>query len=193
MVFFDRPSLSLDVDSVVADNRSGAAEAVRHLLHGGHRRIAFLGDLERIWTARERHLGYVETLRSRRIAVHPDLVVHDLSTMELARDAAGELLDRADRPTAIFSSQNLVTIGTIAALQARGLQHQIALVGYDDDLVFDLVDPGVTAVAQDPAQLGRLAAERLFARIDGDDTGSKHLVMPTRLVVRGSGEILAPR
>ena len=97
---------------------------------------------------------------------------------------------RADRaPTALFASQNLITIGAIRALHRHDLQHRVALVGFDDIELADLLDPGVTVVAQDPYAMGRAAAELLFARLDGYVGPSQHRTIATRLIIRGSGEI----
>jgi LacI family transcriptional regulator len=69
------------------------------------------------------------------------------------------------------------------------VQHETALVAFDDVMLADMVDPGVTVVAQDPFGLGRRAAELLFSRLDGFDGESQMIVLPARLVPRGSGEI----
>jgi LacI family transcriptional regulator len=192
MVCVDRPAAFGEVDSVTVDNRDGACRAVRHLAASGHRRIAFLGDLHSIWTAEQRRLGYVEGLAAEGVPHDPALVRQDLSSIEAARRAALELLARPEPPSALFTGQNLVTIGAIHALRHRGLQHRVALVGFDDFLLADLLDPAVSVVAQDPATLGRTAAELLFARLDGDRGPPRQLVVPTRLIPRGSGEIPAP-
>jgi LacI family transcriptional regulator len=111
--------------------------------------------------------------------------------VEQARRAAADLL--ATRlPDSIFTSQNLVTIGVVEALHELGLQHRIALVGFDDIPLAATVDPGITVMAQDPSALGRLAAQRLFARLDGDRSPPAVYVVPTRLLIRGSGELAAP-
>ena len=70
-----------------------------------------------------------------------------------------------------------------------GLHHTIALLGFDDIPLADLLEPGISVMAQDAAALGRAAAELLFRRIDGDRSPSIHQVIPTRLITRGSGEI----
>jgi LacI family transcriptional regulator len=119
-------------------------------------------------------------------------VRQDLSSIEAAQEAVLGLLAQPAPPTALFTGQNLVTIGALHALRRRGLQHRLALVGFDDFLLADLLDPAVTVVAQDPATLGRTAAELLFARLDGDRDPPRHVVVPTTLVPRGSGEIPAP-
>jgi LacI family transcriptional regulator len=66
------------------------------------------------------------------------------------------------------------------------------MVGFDDVLLADLLDPPVSVIAQDPAAIGRTAAELLFARLDGDRRPPQHPVVPTRFVPRGSGEIPPP-
>ena len=192
IVFVDRPAVNFDADSVTADNRAGAREAVRHLAARGHRRIAFLGDLRWIWTSAERHVGFVEGLAAEGIPYDPRLVRQDFRTIEAAEGAALDLLGSADAPTAFFTGQNLITLGAIRALRQRGLQHRVALIGFDDLLLADLLEPALSVIAQDPATLGRKAAQLLFARLGGDLTPSQHLVVPTRLVPRGSGEIPAP-
>jgi LacI family transcriptional regulator len=191
MVFVDRLVASGDADSVTVDNRAGAQSAVRHLAAHGHRRIAFLGDLRSIWTAAERYLGYLEGLAAAGIRLNQRPVRHDVHGIEAAEHATLELLAASEPPTALFTGQNLITIGAIRALQRLGLQHQVALVGFDDILLADLLDPRVSVIAQDPAILGRTAAELLFARLDGDRTPPRHVVVPTQLIPRGSGELPA--
>jgi LacI family transcriptional regulator len=192
VVFLDRIASVEGADAVTSDNRDGARRAVTHLLRHGHRRIGFLGDLASIWTAEERFRGYVDALSLEGVRLEPDLVRRDLRSVAAAERAADELLTAGAPPTALFAGQNLLTAGVVQALQRLGLRHRVALVGFDDFLLADLLDPPVTVVAQDPVALGRAAAERLFARIDGVDGPARHDVVPTRLVVRGSGEITPP-
>ena len=119
--------------------------------------------------------------------VRPGLV-----TMEEAERAAAEILGAADPPTAILSGQNYFTIGACKALRSLGRQRSVAVVGFDDFALSELLDPPVTVVAHDPVELGRTAARLLFHRLDGDRSPSKHVVCPVGLVTRGSGEILPP-
>ncbi|MCF4120938.1 LacI family transcriptional regulator [Antribacter sp. KLBMP9083] len=192
LVCLDREPHGIETDSVVTSNVEGARDAVRHLVSYGHRRIAFLGDLERIKTASLRRDGYVRGLTAAGIEVDPALIVLGLHDDATATAVARRLLTLPDPPTAIFSSQNLITIGTIRALQQLGLEHEVALVGFDDVETGDLIKPAITTISQDADRIGRLAAERLFARLDGDTSAPRHVVVPTRLVVRGSGEIPGP-
>jgi LacI family transcriptional regulator, galactose operon repressor len=192
LVFVDRPPRFIDADAVVSDNAGGADAGVSHLIAAGHRRIAFLGDRPEIHTAVERLRGYHEALARHGIADDPALVRHPLISPDEAYAATNDLLSMSDPPTALFASQNLLTIGAVRALHDLGRQHAIALVGFDDVALADVVDPALTVIAQDPAALGRAAAELLFARLSGDNGPSHRLDLPTPLVVRGSGE-LAPR
>jgi LacI family transcriptional regulator len=192
MVFVDRPPRQFEGDVVLAANRAGAEVGVAHLITHGHSAIAFLGDRSSIATAEQRHAGYLHAMNAAGLAIRSDLVVKDLATTELAFDAAARLLAGDRPPTAFFTAQNLVTIGTLRALRDTARQHQVALVGFDDFELSDLLEPAVTVVAQDPHEIGRLAAEILFARVDGDDSPWRREVVPTRLIVRGSGEIPPP-
>lgn len=192
IVFVDREPAGLASDVVVSDNADGAAAATRHLIEHGHRRIAYLGDRSTIQTARERRRGFLEELGRVGVATRDLPMVLELHDEASAREATLALFAQPDPPTAIFSSQNLVTIGAIRALRELGRHLDTALVGFDDVPLADLLEPGITVVAQDPQAIGRVAAERVFARLDGDGSPAVRSVIPTTLIERGSGEI-APR
>jgi LacI family transcriptional regulator len=191
MVFVDRPPAFFDADTVLTDNLDGVRRGIRHLFNFGHRRIGYLGDLQTIVTAALRHQGYVEELAAQGIAVDETLVRTNVRGIERAEAAVLELLSMDAAPTALFAGQNLLTTGAYRALRRLGLHHKVALVGFDDIPLSDLLEPGITVMAQDPAAMGRAAAELLFRRIDGDRSPSVHDVIPTRLITRGSGEIPA--
>jgi LacI family transcriptional regulator len=190
LVFVDRPPAFIDADCVLSDNAGGAFEATEHLIERGHRRIGFLGDRDRIFTAVERHRGYREALTAHGIPYDRELVRMELHDSASASAAAGELLALDDPPTALFSAQNLITIGTVERLRALGKHRDVAVVGFDDLTLADAVEPGLTVVAQDAHQLGRLGAELLFARLDGDGGPTRRVEVPTKLIERGSGELV---
>ena len=189
MVFVDRPPSFLDADTVLTDNAAGVRRGVRHLVEQGHRRIGYLGDLHTIMTAAERHRGYVEEMAAARIELDESLVRLDLRGIEKAEQATLEMLEGSRPPTALFTGQNLVTIGAFRALRKLKLHNRIALIGFDDILLADLLEPGITVIAQDPTAIGRTAAEVLFRRLDGQRSPSEHHVVRTTMIKRGSGEI----
>lgn len=192
IVFIDRPPRFLDADAVLVDNVAGARGAVRHLLGHGHRRVAFLGDLQTIATARQRHEGYVAELTAAGLAVDPALVRLDVRGPGAAEAEVAALLALPEPPSAIFAGQNLLTIGCVRALRAAGRHREVALLGFDDVALADLLDPAVSVVAQDAAAIGRLAATVLFRRLDGDASPTEVHLVPTTLIARGSGELRPP-
>ncbi len=191
-VFVDRPPRNIDADAVIVDSRAGTRRAVAHLIAHGHRRIGFLGDLTRISTAHERLSGYRTALGDAGIAYDPTLVVADLRSVDAARAAALRLRQLSDPPTAFFAGQNLLTMGVVYALRDRAESHAVAVVGFDDFDLADMLDPPVTVVAQDLEAIGLRAADLLFARIDGDGSPARLEAPVTTLIARGSGEIAGP-
>jgi LacI family transcriptional regulator len=189
IVFVDRPPRLIDADAVLSDNAAGARLAVAHLVAAGHRRIGFLGDRPEIYTAAERLRGYREAIAAAGLPYDDRIVMDEILSTTGGYAATRELLSVPEPPTALFSSQNLITIGAVRALVELGLHGRVAIVGFDDVPLSDAVRPGLTIVAQDPAALGRTAAERLFARLDGDGSPAREVVLPVSLIERGSGEI----
>ena len=189
VVFVDRPPLFLRADSVLSDNEAGACRGVSHLVEHGHQRIAFLGEVSRFVPAGLRYNGYTEALRQAGLPCDENLVRRNLWTEQDASDAVSEIMVVPDPPTALFAAHNRLTVGAIRGLRLLGLERSVALVGFDDFGRADLLQPAITVVAQDPGALGRLAAEILFRRIVGEDFPIAEHIVPTRLIVRGSGEV----
>src|SRR3954462_8824850 len=183
VVFVDRPPGFIDADVVLSDHAGGARDATAHLLAAGHTRIGYLGDRRRIHSAVERLRGHTQALAAAGVPHDPALVRMELEDSAMARRATEELLSGENPPTAVFAAQNLITIGAVAALRARRLQHEVALVGFDDLTLADAVDPALTVVAQDAGGIGRAAAELLFARLNGGaEQPTRTVVVPTTLI-----------
>jgi len=190
VVFIDRPGRGLSAPSVVSDNMVGARRGVEHLLTLGHRSIAFLGGISAVATAQERFGGYTAALAAAGVPSADQTIVRDIGSIDMAAGVAGAILDGPDRPTAIFSAQNQITMGVVRALRKRGLQHQIALIGFDDFTLADLLDPGVAVVAQDPRAIGERALQVLVdAMEESVDGATSEILVPTTLIIRPSGEI----
>jgi DNA-binding LacI/PurR family transcriptional regulator len=191
VVCVDRPAEQLQVDTVVVDNRNGAVNATNHLLAHGHRRIGYLGDRLDIWTVKQRYIGFCDALAAAGLEPDPRLVRHGLRSRADAAAAAAEVMALPDPPTAFFTSNDLMSVGTLTGLGTRS--DRVAVVGFDDFTLADRLVPAVTVVAQDPSALGATAAQLLFARIEGETSAPREVVLSTRLVKRGSGEIAPPR
>lgn len=188
-VFVDRQPSYDKAYSVTSDNREGARRAGAHLIAHGHRTIAFLMERASIPTAAQRYLGFLDALTEAGIAATDCPVIEVGSTSLAAQEAITALLDAPNAPTAIFSSQNMLTIGALRALHAAKRQHDIALVGFDDIPLAELLDPPLTTIRQDPTLIGRTVAHQLFSLLDGNEPEEHHIDVPTRLIIRGSGEI----
>jgi LacI family transcriptional regulator len=188
-VFVDRSPRGVAADAVTIDNWSGAREATQHLLAQGHRRIAFLGDLTSIQTAVDRYDGYLDGMRQAGQPVDPRWVVRDLRDPPAAYQASRRMLGLAVPPTAIFSSRNVISMGALQALRDAGLSRSVALVGFDDFPLADLVEPALTVVRQDVRRIGACVCDLLFRRLDGDTSPVRGVQLRPTLVLRGSGEI----
>jgi LacI family transcriptional regulator len=189
VVFLDRPPQGFAADSVLLDNQGGARLAVEHLIGHGHRRIAYVADPDALYTAGERLTGYRQAMATAGVDVDDDLVRLGSHDAAQAESAVRELLalPPGRRPSAIFSGNNRHTVGALRAL--RGLEGEIALVGFDDFELADLLGPPV--VRHHSQELGRHAAELAFSRLDGDQAAPRQVVVATELVARGSGEVPA--
>jgi LacI family transcriptional regulator, galactose operon repressor len=189
VVFLDRPPSGMAADTVLLDNHGGARAAVEHLLAQGHRRIAYVADPAELSTAAERLAGYHAAMAAAGVAVDEELVRLGTHDDRQAETVVRELLALApgSRPTAIFTGNNRNTIGALRAL--RGLEREIALVGFDDFELAELLAVPTTVVRHDSQRLGAEAARLAFERLDGDTQPPRRIVVPTELVARGSGEV----
>jgi LacI family transcriptional regulator len=189
VVFLDRPGVGLSADCVVSSNRTGVHEGVSHLIARGHRRIGFVGDLPaKLYTRRERLAGYRSALAEAGLPYDRTLVT-GAHNQDGAASETTALLSLPNPPTAVFAGNNMMALGVIAQLTRAG-RKDIALVAFDDLPLADTLEPALTVVAQDPATIGETAANTALARLDGDHTRVRTVMVPTRLVIRGSSELL---
>jgi len=186
MVFIDRAPEKITADSVVEDDQGGAYQATEHLIGHGHRRIAFIGDSVATPTTARRLVGYRAALRDGGITEDPQLILLGPTTEAEAAKAVIELISLDRPPTALFSSNARCTIGIIPALQAAG-HRDIPLISFGDFPLAEAIQPPPSVIDQDPVSLGRVAASRLFERIDHPNRRLKRkIVLPVPLIIRGS-------
>jgi LacI family transcriptional regulator len=187
VVFVDRPGVGLSADAVLVDNAGGVRAAVEHLAAHGHRQIAFLGDNPAIYTARERLSGFGQGMIAIGRPGHAHLVEMGPHTPQSVLGALHRFRSERHPATALVTGNNRITVLVLRALATmRGWRP--ALVGFDDLELADLLRPSLTVIEQDASELGRIGAELLFSRIAGDRRPIQRVVLPTRLVPRGSGE-----
>lgn len=194
----DLPLLALDrpmdeastgtvtTDTVIVQNRLGAREATEHLIGHGHQRVAFIGAQEHLYTTRKRLEGYREALRGQGLEEMVRLEAPDAVS---AARAAQALLEFSDPPTALFTMNNLITVGVLQTVEKAGLRvpKDLALVGFDDFELASVLHPRLTLVRQPASELGQRAAELLFERLEGNHPPDpQRIVLETELIIRES-------
>ena len=173
--------------SIGCDNQQGGTIATEHLLALGRKKIAFLGDASSHSPEfRDRYLGHQQALLLAGIENVPNLQVAAISTESSGFDAANTLLDKGIAFDAIFAASDLIAIGAIRALKARGISvpAQVAVVGYDDIPVASFANPPLTTIKQNTQLAGEILVDSLLKLIRGQDVSAQ--LIPTTLIVRDS-------
>ena len=195
VVCVDRRMKMIAYDTIVSDNVRGAYEAVNHLIENGHRRIGFIGGIPTISTSIERREGYEKALVDHGIEVDRALIREGDSRQGSGRRLAESLLDMPDMPTALLSGNNLMTLGSLEAINLRGLRipQDISVVAYDDVPWALALNPPLTAVDQPGYEMGRRAAEMLLQRIHEPKRSPTLVTLQPKLIVRKSVARLSTR
>jgi LacI family transcriptional regulator len=181
-----------EADAVLIDNAGGAVAAARLLVELGHRRIAFVSGPVDTTPGAERHAAFLAECDAAGVDVAVELA--DFKERG-GYQAALRLFAGADPPTAAFAANNLMTVGLLRALRDLGLAvpRTVSVVGFDDHLLADLVDPPLTVVDRDMENQGAVAMRMLLARLSGEVSGPGRTVrLDTRLVRRASTSAVEP-
>ena len=174
--------------SVGMDDRSAAAEMTRHLIALGHRRIAIiLGDPTHS-SSDERWAGFCRAMQEAGLEIDPSLIGRGLYTFESGLAAARPLLDRADRPTAIFSQNDDMAAGVIIAAGELGITvpGELSVTGFDDSQIASTVWPRITTIRQPIRAMAQAATDALVKLMEGSHRAPEHRLMPYELIIRGS-------
>ncbi|MDX2600550.1 LacI family DNA-binding transcriptional regulator [Streptomyces caniscabiei] len=188
VVFDPATELPDDVPFVGATNWSGGRAATRHLTELGHRRIAMIaGPRDQLYCC-ARLDGYRSAMGAAGLPVDPELVVHAPLTGEDGQRAARSLLALPDRPTAIFTTNDLQALGVYQAAREAGLRipDDLSVVGFDDLPVVAWVDPPLTTVHQPLTEMAVAATELALTLGRGERAPQAGLEIATTLTVRAS-------
>jgi len=188
-VFVDRKPEFVPGDAVLSENVDGAEKATQHLLGRGHTRIGLILGIPGATTTEERLTGYQIALEAAGIPYDASLVSYGSYRIEGGKRAASALLSFAEAPTALFSTNNLMTIGVLREIGQRGLEipDDVAVIGFDDLVWAEMVTPRLTTVCQDPYEIGKEAMHLLLERMQGrGGTERREIRMPVELRVRES-------
>ncbi|MBN2165169.1 MAG: LacI family DNA-binding transcriptional regulator [Marinilabiliaceae bacterium] len=188
IVCVDRGLANVDVDLVLVENRAGAYSAVDHLAKKGYKRIAYISGMKQIPSSQQREKGYIDALRDHGIEIDSDLIKYGDSRHESSTKLCEELLDMPNPPDAIFTGNNLITLGALETIHKRGLKipEDVAIVGFDDMYWSISLNPPLTAVRQPAYEIGKRAAELLIQRINDSSRSVVNMILKTELMVRSS-------
>jgi LacI family transcriptional regulator len=192
LVTLDRTLDGVDAGQVIVENAGGAEEAVRHLIAHGHRRVVCIGYDAKVYTIHQRILGYRRAMKD--AGLKPEMWTN-LTTVPATEALLRRLMSESDRPTALFTLNNVTTIRALQAVRAMQLRlpADLAMIGFDDLELAPLLDTPLTAVRQPALEMGRDAARMLFDMISHSrdvmtDTSKleRRIVLPTELILRAS-------
>ncbi len=173
------------------DNAKGARMAVEHLLHLGHRRIAFIGgDITLSSNARDRYRGYQETILEAGIVENPALVRHGDFSLPFGYEAMRSILELpvSQRPTAVFGATDLIALGAIQAAHQAGLRvpWDLSVVGFDDIETAQTSDPPLTTIHQPFPEIGEKSVALLRGMLQDPNAADRRWLIPPSLVIRSS-------
>jgi LacI family transcriptional regulator len=185
-VLVDRGFSAVGYDRIACDNLEGGYVGTRHLLDLGHREIAILAT-SKLANIEERVEGYRRALAEAGVSSN-ERVIYGGVTIDSCREAMRFELLREKRPTAIFGTAYVATLGAVQAIRAANLSipEDISLLGFDDSDWMTVLRPYVSTIRQPIQNIAINSWNRLHARLTGDVTGSLHMQLPCTLEVRES-------
>lgn len=174
--------------TVDSDNLGGARTATEHLIGLGHTRIGYLGGRSDLESARLRELGFFEAMEAAGLKPDPSLVLEGGYRPDRSDRPTHDLLERPDRPTAVFAANDLSAIHVIQVAQELGLRvpEDLSVIGFDNIPEAAASNPPLTTIAQSLHEMGAEALRMVIAMLESGTTAGKHTRLPTRLVERAS-------
>lgn len=187
-VVVGKPSNITDVNWVDNDNVEACYYATEHLIKLGHKRIGFIGGEFSYVFMGERFKGYKKALDAHGIVFSKEL----LSLGEFVEDggfnAAKKLMELKNKPTAIVVADDLMAIGAMKAIKAKGLAipRDISIIGFNDTPLASYIDPPLSSMEIFVYDLGYNACETLISQLQESGGNKKHIIIPTKLIIRKS-------
>ncbi|BFL47765.1 LacI family DNA-binding transcriptional regulator [Lactonifactor longoviformis] len=187
-VMISRKCSSVEADFVGIDDHYGAYRATTHLIRRGHRKIATICGKQDTYPGRMRLKGYLDALKDQGIEENESYIINCDFTVESAHRAAHELLRLETPPTAIFVANNLMTLGCLTYLKEHNIKvpEEISVVAfYEPDWASICYSP-LTCVDVSAYEMGTIAAELLFERLEDASFPKKEILLTPELTVRES-------
>ena len=184
-----------DISHVSIDNFAAAAQVVRYLHSLGHKKIGFVGSVNQFISSEDRRRGYEAELEKLGLPIRKEYMAYadrDYS-FQSGISAARQLLDRPDRPTAVFCISDVLAMGAIRAAGGLGIRvpEELSVVGFDDVEYATMMNPMLTTVSQPLYPLGKTSARMLIDQIESGE-GKGKIFLEHKLVIRDSTAQLEP-
>ena len=188
VVLVDRSIEGSDFNQVLVDNEKGAYDAVSSLIKAGHEKIGFLKGDSNVYPIREREHGYLRALDESGIAFRKEYVISCDQKYDIAYRNMKNLMEQPDPPTAIFTSNNMMTLACVRYLLQKGFRigEDISLIGFDEIEMFELLNIRISTVTRSEEEMGEAAMEMILRRMKDGIKEHECLMLSTSLVLRGS-------
>lgn len=189
VITVDRYFPELNLAYVVSDNYNGAIDAVNYFIENGHQRIAFIQGLRDSSVNKDRLRGYRDALKSHNIPFTDSFVVGDHFGEQSGYIGAKFLLNRPDRPTAIFAGSNLISFGAMRAMAEENLNipDDISMIAFDDQPFSGYLSTPMTTIGQKKEEIGKISVKLLLNEMNLENkSDQKGIIMPTELIIRKS-------
>jgi LacI family transcriptional regulator len=188
IVFVDRTFEELEGCFVGTNNKEGAYLGIKHFIENGHKKIGILSGFERLSTMRDRYDGYAKALIEAGIQINQDWVSPSALSVVGGRQAFRKLMSLPDRPSAVFSNNNLLTLGALIEMKELCLRcpEDVAFVGFDDHPWAAVSDPPLTVIKQPAQDIGEMAAKMLLSLIKEEPIAECKILLDCGLIIRES-------
>lgn len=182
-------------DGVFIDNVQGACDGVTALIQNGHKKIAIIAGPEDSKPGRERLGGYLKAMTMNGIDVSEDYIFRGNFKLESGYEFTRQILKMEDRPTAIFTCNNMMTLGCIKAIMEIDLKipDDIALVGFDEIEILNIFNMHISVISRPTLEMGVIAMEMLLERLNKKESGgsaSKRVTLMPELICKGSERLI---
>lgn len=193
VALISREMPSWPASAVLVDDFAGGYAASEYLLRLGHTRIAVVAENFAIESSKERVRGYRKALEEAGVQSDDAYVRESDFSVEGGKKAAGELLDLAEPPTAIFACNDLLAIGVLQAARERGVPvpEKLSVVGFDNTILATVTDPPMTTIAQPIREMGCEVVDLIIREINDEKHVKQRIVLLPELVVRGTTSPIA--
>ncbi|MEM9951779.1 MAG: LacI family DNA-binding transcriptional regulator [Chloroflexota bacterium] len=188
IVLLDRKLTGFEADYIGSDNIQGAHDAVTHLIEEGYTRIATIAGSQQVSTGVDRLTGYRTAMAEHNLTIQPDWIQFGNFNKQDSYQAFQNLLQLDKIPEAIFIANDAMTISVLRAVRDLGIciPDDLAIAGFDELLIADLLTPALTTIEQAAESLGQEALQLLFDRIQYPNRPTRIVQIPTKINIRES-------